>query len=160
MSDEIKVHGHVKYKPEYCDMLIDHMSEGYSFDSFVAISRVGLKTMYNWCKEYPEFAEAHQIGQGMALKYFETAIKAASMSECIDEKVLKEKFDPKKINVPTMQWFIKNRFHSAYSEKNITVLEGGLEIKNKSEVDISKLSLAELKALRDIQAKLAKPTEP
>lgn len=143
-----------KYKPEYCEMLIDHMSEGYSFESFSALIRVGRNTTYLWCKEFPEFKEAKEVAEAMALKYFETAIKASSMDECIDDKILRERFDPKKINVPTMQWFIKSRFHSVYSEKSVTVIEGGdkpVQVENK--IDLSKLSLEELKTLRLLKEK-------
>lgn len=156
MSDEIKnpVGPPTKYKPEYCDLLIDHMSEGYSFESFSAIVRVGRNTTYLWCKEFPEFKEAKEIAEAMALKYFETAIKASSMDECIDDKILREKFDPKKINITTMQWFIKSRFHSVYSEKNVTVLEGGEKpIQVESKIDLSKLTLEELKMLKVIKEK-------
>jgi hypothetical protein len=155
MSVEIKQGPPTKYKPEYCEMLIEHMSEGYSFDSFSAIVRVGRMTMYNWCKDFPEWKEAKEIAEGMALKYFETAIKSASMNEIIDDKLLREKFDPKNINVTTMQWFVKCRFHNVYSEKNVTVLEGGdkpVQVENK--IDLSKLSLEELKTLRAIKEKV------
>lgn len=148
-------HGHSKYKPEYCDMLIEHMSQGYSFDTFPAIVRVGRSTMYVWLKDIPEFKEAHEIGNALALKYFETAIKSASSNEKIDDKVLRTTFNPKNINIATMQWFIKCRYSSAYSEKIINVIEGGdkpVEIKTTS--NLTNLSLDELKALREIQRKL------
>jgi hypothetical protein len=155
MSDEVKLGQPSKYKPEYCDMLIDHMSEGYSFESFGAVIRIGKKTMYNWIKDHEEWKEAKDVAEAMALKYFETAIKASSMDECIDEKILREKFDPKKINVTTMQWFIKSRFHSVYSEKNVTVIEGGDKpVQIEKSFNLDNLTLEELEQLEKLKAKL------
>lgn len=148
-------HGLCKYKPEYCEMLIEHMSQGYSFASFGAIIRVGRNTLYMWSRDIEEFAEAKEIAEMMALKYFETALKSSSISEKIDDRHLRESFNPDKINPETIKWFMKTRFHKDYSEKNVTVIEGGdkpVEISKK--MDLSNLSLDELKALREIKAKI------
>lgn len=47
-----------KYKPEYCQMLIDHMSEGLSFESFAAIIDVNRETLYDWSRKIDEFSDA------------------------------------------------------------------------------------------------------
>lgn len=47
-----------KYKPEYCDQLIQHMSEGLSFESFAAVIDVNRDTLYQWDKDYEEFSDA------------------------------------------------------------------------------------------------------
>jgi transposase len=52
-----------KYKPEFCEMLIDHMSEGYSFESFGAIAQVWDTTLDDWANTIPEFSEAKMIGR-------------------------------------------------------------------------------------------------
>lgn len=46
------------YKPEYCQMLIDHCAEGYSFESFAGRINVCSNTLTNWCKDYPDFFRA------------------------------------------------------------------------------------------------------
>ena len=50
------------YKPEYCQMLIDHMSEGFSYESFAGKIDVARKTIYNWERDFPEFLHAKEIG--------------------------------------------------------------------------------------------------
>jgi len=60
-----------KYKPEYCQMLIDHMAEGLSFDAFAGKLGLERKTLYNWAKRYPEFKEAKQIGWDKNLFFWE-----------------------------------------------------------------------------------------
>lgn len=56
-----------KYKEEYCQALIDHMGEGYSYDSFAAVVRVHLDTLYQWEKDYPVFSEAKKTARVMQL---------------------------------------------------------------------------------------------
>lgn len=49
------------YKEEYCEMLIEHMSKGYSYTTFAAIVDCNLDTLYNWEKLNPTFSEAKKI---------------------------------------------------------------------------------------------------
>lgn len=68
-----------KYKQEYCQMLIDHMEQGKSLESFVAVLyrhtsgavRVCRKTLYNWMRDYPEFQEARDFGNDLSLDFWE-----------------------------------------------------------------------------------------
>lgn len=50
-----------KYKPEYCQGLIDHMGAGLSFESFAAVIRVHRDTLFEWDKVHPEFSDAKKI---------------------------------------------------------------------------------------------------
>lgn len=68
-----------KYKPEYCDKLIEHMSKGLSYQSFPALLDTCLKTVYNWEKEHPEFLQAKVIGrQKQQLFYEDLGAKAST----------------------------------------------------------------------------------
>jgi hypothetical protein len=51
------------YKPEYCQMLIDHMEKVYSFESFAGVIGVARETIYLWRKTHPEFLHAHNVGK-------------------------------------------------------------------------------------------------
>ena len=50
-----------KYKPEYCQKLIDHMATGLSYETFGAVIDVATSTIYLWEDEHPEFSEAKKI---------------------------------------------------------------------------------------------------
>lgn len=50
------------YKVEYADMLIDHMAQGYCFQSFAGVVGVTRGTLNYWLKKYPDFKEARDIG--------------------------------------------------------------------------------------------------
>lgn len=57
------------FKPEFCEQLVAHMSEGLSFETFGAVIDVAEKTLYNWTEKYPEFLQAKEKGF-LANKYF------------------------------------------------------------------------------------------
>jgi len=52
-----------KYKPEYCEKLIEHMAEGLSFETFAATIGVSRAVLYNWCDAHSEFLDAKNIGK-------------------------------------------------------------------------------------------------
>jgi len=60
------------YKPEYCELLITHMSKGLSLESFGALIGVHRNTLYLWRDNQPEFAEAIQLGREKSLYFYET----------------------------------------------------------------------------------------
>jgi transposase len=50
-----------KFKPEYCDMLIKHMSQGLSYETFAAVINVHRATLYTW-EKHKIFYDAKRIG--------------------------------------------------------------------------------------------------
>jgi hypothetical protein len=126
MSDEIKrqkKHGFqgTLYKDEYCQELIKHRSQGYSFESFGAVINCGRKTLFEWCHSHPEFKEAKYIGHEKAKKIFETILLTKLTGK-----------DSPSVNVKTssdrlLEFALKTRFKESYSER-IEVAQAG-EIK-------------------------------
>ena len=53
-------------------MLIDHMSQGYSYQSFAADIDVSFDTLYEWEKVHPEFSESKKVGWAKSLKHWES----------------------------------------------------------------------------------------
>jgi hypothetical protein len=66
-----KVGRPTKYHEGLCEMLIEHMSEGLSFESFAAKADCHFDQLYSWCKKYPEFYEAKNIGIAKSLLIWE-----------------------------------------------------------------------------------------
>lgn len=64
-----------KYKEEYCQLLIDHMAEGYSFESFAGEVRVDRDTLYEWEKVQKDFSDAKKQGRALQLKANEKLIR-------------------------------------------------------------------------------------
>lgn len=61
-----------EYRDEYCEELIEHMTNGYSIESFAGVVNVCRTTLYNWFKDNEDFAEAKDIGMMKSLFYWET----------------------------------------------------------------------------------------
>lgn len=52
-----------KFKEEYCEMLIQHMGKGFSFESFAGVVDVNTDTVFEWSRpenkdKYPGFSDA------------------------------------------------------------------------------------------------------
>ena len=61
-----------KYRPEYDDLLLSHLSKGLSFMSFNVPGGVSYSALTSWCKRFPTFAEARDIGEKARLEMLET----------------------------------------------------------------------------------------
>lgn len=46
------------YRPEYCQMLIDHQSRGGSYQGFAGKVDVCIQTLYEWESKYDDFLDA------------------------------------------------------------------------------------------------------
>lgn len=51
-----------KYKPEYPEMLEEHMASGLSFESFAGLVSVDRETIYTWTEKHPKFLDAKKTG--------------------------------------------------------------------------------------------------
>lgn len=80
MSDDEKnsraVGAPTKYKKEFCEMLIEHMSFGYTYESFAGRDEVEVHrdTLYAWEKHFPEFSDAKKVGRSKQLLRDETTL--------------------------------------------------------------------------------------
>lgn len=86
------------YRPEYCEMLIEHMRQGGSFESFAATAGVTRATLYNWEKKYPEFLDAKKIGEPQSEAFYEKIAIAAMVGKI------------KNFNAVVWIFTMKNRF--------------------------------------------------
>lgn len=63
------------YKPEYCQMLLEHCREGRSFDTFAAIVGVSRNTVRNWRESNPEFLVASEEGGVLLELWWENRLR-------------------------------------------------------------------------------------
>lgn len=59
-----------KYKPEYCEQVIELMSEGCSIEEVAFELKIRKQTLYNWTEQYPEFLDAIEIGRELSLGWW------------------------------------------------------------------------------------------
>ena len=60
-----------KYKPEYCESVIEHMSSGASLTSFAAEIEVSRSTINLWIDEHPEFMESVKRAKAKCAAWWE-----------------------------------------------------------------------------------------
>ena len=63
MDDQVKTGRPSKYEPRFCQMAIEHMSDGASMTSFAAEIGVARSTINEWMTVHPEFSEAIKIAK-------------------------------------------------------------------------------------------------
>ena len=164
------------YKPEFCDEVIKHMSEGNSFWSFgtkVKPRGVSLQTLDNWTKQYPDFLEAKKIGEVFLLQFDEDLNKAGSAGqlERRSKTITKTVVDKKGNTVTTSEtiyeaatfaqtyrlFLMKNRYPRLYRDK----IEVDTTPANKTKMTDIVKGMAEndpagFAALKEIAKKLVK----
>ena len=115
------------YKPEYCQMLIDHMAEGYSFESFAGKTRTCKDTIYHWAKVYPEFSDAKKQAFEMSRLFWEGVALNHIVNISESSKDSDGSTYNKSTSLNSTVWIfnMKNRFKDEWREKQ--------EIEHKSE---------------------------
>lgn len=68
-----------KYRPEYCEAIVEHMKEGASATSFAASIGVSRETISNWCDEHKEFFVAFRNGKAACAAWWEHRLRDASV---------------------------------------------------------------------------------
>lgn len=126
--------GPSKYKDEYCDELIEHMTAGFSFESFAGKLGIAIKTLYNWESRHEEFFRAKMIGRAGGLYFYEKAMLEGLW------------FDPEKgknLNTNLFRLIMRSRYPKQWAEKY------QIDIEAKIAADMEKIkdmSPAEIKA--------------
>ncbi len=102
-----------KYRPEFCNMLADHMAEGFSFESFAGHEDVlvNVDTLYEWVKKHEEFAEAKKLAFSRNRLSWERIMFAGDMHPTLAIFNMKNRF-PK-------EW--RDRKEIAEDPKEVTV---------------------------------------
>ena len=62
------------YRPDLCEKLIEHMTEGNTFESFTKIAGCRLCTLRTWADKFPEFKEAIEEAESAYLAYHDKII--------------------------------------------------------------------------------------
>ena len=94
----------VKYKPEFCDKLIDWMSKGYSYSAFAGEIDVCRETINNWETQHPEWKKAKKTAFAKCLKWWESAGMSGMTGNI------------KGFNASVWIFSMKNRFKEDYAD--------------------------------------------
>ena len=104
------------YDESYCEQLIEHCSEGLSFESFAGEIRVSRDTLYEWRKVHPEFSDAAKIAKECCRNFWENKGRDGTIG------------DLEKFNSGSWQFIMKNFFREEWSDTFKNELSGEMPI--------------------------------
>jgi len=126
-----KVGAPSKYRPEYCEMLIKHMTTGLSFESFAGTVDVCDDTLREWESRHPEFSAAKKRAFAKNRVFWEEAGTQGLFSGK----------DGPQLNATVWIFNMKNRFRKEWTDTH--KVESKVEVTDKSKP----MTPAELRAL-------------
>lgn len=117
MSERRSVGRPTKYKPEYCQMVVDHMAEGASLTSFAPKIDVARSTINEWIDANPDFSEAVKRAKAKCAAWWERVGRSGAQGGDVN---------------PTLVIFgLKNMAADDWREKQ------ELDVNQKSEIKVS-----------------------
>jgi hypothetical protein len=60
-----------KYRPEYADLVMSYMGQGYSLTAFAGHIQVSRECVYEWERAIPEFSDAVKAARAMRVNHLE-----------------------------------------------------------------------------------------
>ena len=109
-----------KYEENFCNMLITHMAQGYSFESFGAIIDVHRDTLYEWLKKHEEFSDAKKRAHEHCLFWWEQLGRHGAMGLKTMKKKKKdgttEDVDISRFNAAMWIYNMKCRFKDGWRD--------------------------------------------
>lgn len=76
-----------KYKKEYDEKLYDHLSKGYSYETFGCTIGVSKQTIYDWEKKHASFLDAKKAGWDVGQLYWEAQGKSGMRSKTFNATI-------------------------------------------------------------------------
>lgn len=80
-EDRKKIGRPTAYREEYCELLINHMRQGGTLESFGSIAHCSIQTVYNWMEQHPEFLEARKRGMPLLHAFYENMGKTIATGQ-------------------------------------------------------------------------------
>lgn len=76
-----------KYKPEYCERVIEDMSTGLSLTAFAGSIPVARSTINVWMDQHPEFSEAVKVGTSARVRRLEMDLLTADQGPRVTSRI-------------------------------------------------------------------------
>lgn len=115
------------YEQRFCDLLIDHMEKGFSYESFAGLVGVSKQTIYDWEKANPEFLDSKKIGVEKSRLFWETqGIEGIYTTETFEQDENGSRSTKRALNSPVWIFNMKNRFKDEWKDKQETELSGSV----------------------------------
>ena len=153
----------LKYREEFCEDIVAHMSEGYSLTSFPSYIydnhdgfKVSISTIESWL--HPEsgrkdFITAYAIARSKALEFYEKVLKMHIFG--IVPETIKNRIG-QKMNAHVLTFVLKTRFHQEYGDRlKVQGVEGGppINIARRGDNYLENISKEDLEIMYSIITK-------
>lgn len=76
-----------KYKPEFCEQVVEDMGQGYSLTAFAGSIGVHRDTLLEWQQKHPEFSGAVKRGQAARTRKLEGDLLAADSGPTVTSRI-------------------------------------------------------------------------
>lgn len=144
MSEAAKVKRPVgrptKYKPEYCERVIELGKEGYSHAEIAADLEVDKASLYDWAAAHEEFSTALRAAKTYEQAWFEREARSNMKNRDFNANL----------------WYrsAASRFREDYTERKETQLTGAnggaVQVETKSKIDVKALDPDQREALKNL----------
>jgi len=110
------------YEERFCDLLIEHMAKGYSFESFASVTDTCKDTLYEWVKVHPEFSDARKKALDKNRYWWESQAIENILNKETTLKDSEGNFQIVKTSLNAAAWIfnMKNRFKDEWKDKQET----------------------------------------
>lgn len=99
------------YQSKFCNQLVKHCEQGFSFESFAHRIGVSDRTLRNWREQHADFADACERAKAASLFFFEKLLL----------QTLGGKSRSSKVNPALLIFTLKTRFSPVYGQPVPTV---------------------------------------
>ena len=106
--------GVCRYDPAHCDTALETLAEGHSLAGLAGKIGVDRRTITNWRNQYPEFDDACERGQMMAVYWWERQARNLAMTG--------------EGNAATVIFGLKNRAPEDWRDKQEVEHSGGVSV--------------------------------
>lgn len=104
-EEKKKAGGPSRYKPEYCEQVVEFMSEGLSFIAFCASIGHHSAVVYRWVDKYPEFKDAKLLAEEKSQLWWEKVSRAGTIGQIAG------------FNANSCRFNMSNRFPKSFKNK-------------------------------------------
>ena len=115
------------YEQRFCELLIDHMEKGFSYESFAGLVGVSKQTIYDWEKANPDFLDSKKIGVEKSRLFWEKqGIEGIYTTEVFEQDENGSRSTKKALNSSVWIFNMKNRFMQEWRDKQENEVSGTL----------------------------------
>lgn len=129
-----------KYKPEYCEKVIELAKKGYGWAQYAAEFEIDRTTLFDWRDQHPDFSTALTRAKVLEQAWWEEQAHKGMFAD--------------KFNALVWKTSVQARFRDDYTERKETTVTGAdggaIKIEQTQKIDARQLDPSERQVLKKI----------